>query len=232
MIDAPCVRIDSASWLTANFEEPHNVLSWAIIGGGWTEQVDCVLWHRVRDDDLTPDIDPIDYFRKRLLQKEESGNVVGFLTSVSLENYSEVILQKENIRIRSVVTAGLGNSVRIGDVPFQSKVYGTINILVQCSAPLNLSTSLEAISLIAEARTLAVLEAGIPSQAGRKLATGTGTDCIAFASPARYPELRYTGKHTLLGHLIGKAVHDSVVQGIANWKENGSNRESIQRRNE
>ncbi|EMJ96772.1 adenosylcobinamide amidohydrolase [Leptospira alstonii] len=232
MIHAPCVKIDSVSWLAAHFEEPHNVLSWAIIGGGWREEVDCVLWHRVRDEDLTPDIDPIDYFRKRLLQKEESRNVVGFLTSVCLENYSEVILQKEDIRIRSIVTAGLGNSVRIGDIPFQPKAYGTINILVQCSAPLNLSASLEAVSLIAEARTLAVLEAEISSQAGRKLATGTGTDCIAFASPSRYPELRYTGKHTLLGHLIGKAVHESVAQGIANWKENESIRKSVKSENE
>ncbi|ALO28393.1 adenosylcobinamide amidohydrolase [Leptospira borgpetersenii] len=220
MIHTPLITNDSTSWLIANFEEPHNVLSWAVIGGGWTKQVDCVLWHRVRNEDLTPDINPTDYFRKRLFQKEESRNVVGFLTSVSLENYSEVILQKEDLRIRSIVTAGLGNSVRIGDRPSQLKTYGTINILVQCSAPMNLNTSLEAVSLIAEARTLAVLEAKILSKAGQNLATGTGTDCIAFASPSRNSTIHYTGKHTLSGHLIGKAVHESVSQGITNWKEN------------
>ncbi|MBF3378040.1 adenosylcobinamide amidohydrolase [Leptospira borgpetersenii] len=216
MIHTPLITNDSTSWLIANFEEPHNVLSWAVIGGGWTKQVDCVLWHRVRNEDLTPDINPTDYFRKRLFQKEESRNVVGFLTSVSLENYSEVILQKEDLRIRSIVTAGLGNSVRIGDRPSQLKTYGTINILVQCSAPMNLNTSLEAVSLIAEARTLAVLEAKILSKAGQNLATGT--DCIAFASPSRNSTIHYTGKHTLSGHLIGKAVHESVSQGITNWK--------------
>ncbi|WP_000639343.1 adenosylcobinamide amidohydrolase [Leptospira interrogans] len=205
------------SWLEVNFEEPHNVLSWALIGGGWKEQVDCVLWHRVKDEDLTLEVDPIDYFYKSLLYKKESRNGVGFLTSVSLENYSEVILEKQNLKIRSVVTVGLGNSVRIGDPPFQSNSYGTINILVQCSIPFDLNTSLEAVSLITEARTLAVLEAKIRCKTG--LATGTGTDCIAFASPSCISTKRYTGKHTLFGHLIGKAVYQSVSQGISNWKK-------------
>ncbi|MDI7188425.1 adenosylcobinamide amidohydrolase [Leptospira santarosai] len=220
MIHTSLITNDSLRWLSVNFNEPHNVLSWAVIGGGWTKQVDCVLWHRVRNEDLTPDIDPIGYFRKRLLQKEEFRNVVGFLTSVPLKNYSEVALQEENLQIRSIVTAGLGNSVRIGDRPSRLEIYGTINILVQCSAPMNLNTSLEAISLIAEARTLAVLEAKIPNQTDKNFATGTGTDCIAFASPSRNSEIHYTGKHTLSGHLIGKAAYESVRQGITNWKEN------------
>ncbi|EMI68922.1 adenosylcobinamide amidohydrolase [Leptospira noguchii] len=220
------IRVKS-SWLEVNFKEPHNVLSWAVVGGGWKEQVDCVLWHRVQDKDLTLEVDPIDYFYRSLLHKKESRNGVGFLTSVPLENYSEVILEKQNLKIRSVVTVGLGNSVRIGDPPFQSNSFGTINILVQCSIPFELNTSLEAISLITEARTLAVLEAKIQSKTG--LVTGTGTDCIAFASPSRNSTKRYTGKHTLSGHLIGKAVYQSVSQGIANWKKSKFKAEEIKR---
>lgn len=210
---------DSVSWLEIGFEEPHNVLSWAVLGSGWKEQVDSVLWHRVRNEDLTPDIDPIDYYRARLLQRGESKNSVGFLTSAALENYSEIVLEKEKVKIRSVVTAGLGNAVRIGDDPFSFGSYGTINILVQCSLAMDLSASLEAVSLIAEARTLAVLDSKVPSRVSRNISTGTGTDCIAFASPSRISRTLYTGKHTLTGHLIGKAVYESVYQGILNWKE-------------
>ncbi|EMN31659.1 adenosylcobinamide amidohydrolase domain protein [Leptospira interrogans serovar Pyrogenes str. L0374] len=83
-----------------------------------------------------------------------------------------------------------------------------------------MNTSLEAVSLITEARTLAVLEAKIRCKTG--LATGTGTDCIAFASPSCISTKRYTGKHTLSGHLIGKAVYQSVSQGISNWKKANS----------
>ncbi|PJZ57371.1 adenosylcobinamide amidohydrolase [Leptospira barantonii] len=211
--------LESPNWLEIAFEEPHNVLSWAVIGSGWKEQVDNVLWHRVRNEDLTPDVDPIDYYRSRLLQRGESKNSVGFLTSAALENYSEIVLEKEGTRIRSVVTAGLGNAVCIGDDPFFFGSYGTINIFVQCSSSLDLSASLEAVSLIAEARTLAVLDSKVQSRVSRNIATGTGTDCIAFASPSRIPQTRYTGKHTLTGHLIGKAVYESVHQGILNWKE-------------
>ncbi|TGM03653.1 adenosylcobinamide amidohydrolase [Leptospira barantonii] len=210
---------ESPSWLEIAFEEPHNVLSWAVIGSGWKEQVDNVLWHRVRNEDLTPDVDPIDYYRSRLLQRGESKNSVGFLTSAALENYSEIVLEKEGTRIRSVVTAGLGNAVCIGDDPFSFGSYGTINIFVQCSSSLDLSASLEAVSLIAEARTLAVLDSKVQSRVSRNIATGTGTDCIAFASPSRISQIRYTGKHTLTGHLIGKTVYESVYQGILNWKE-------------
>ncbi|EMY27062.1 adenosylcobinamide amidohydrolase domain protein [Leptospira interrogans serovar Australis str. 200703203] len=67
------------SWLEVNFEEPHNVLSWALIGGGWKEQVDCVLWHRVKDEDLTLEVDPIDYFYKSLLYKKNLGMELVFL---------------------------------------------------------------------------------------------------------------------------------------------------------
>ncbi|EKO32534.1 hypothetical protein LEP1GSC179_0715 [Leptospira santarosai str. MOR084] len=45
MIHASLITKDSLRWLSVNFNEPHNVLSWAVIGGGWTKQVDCVLWH-------------------------------------------------------------------------------------------------------------------------------------------------------------------------------------------
>ncbi|TGL75812.1 adenosylcobinamide amidohydrolase [Leptospira yasudae] len=208
----------NVSWLEIDLKEAHNVLSWAVIGGGWT-QTDRIVWHRVRNEDLSPEIEPSDYFRGQLSQREKSGNVVGFLTSASLENYSEVSLQRETLQIKSMVTAGLGNAVRIGDPPFVSPSYGTINILVQCSAPMDLSASLEAISLIAEARTLAVLEADVKSKVSRDFSTGTGTDCIAFASPLLGDPIRYTGKHTLSGHLIGKAVYESVQQGIEKWKE-------------
>ncbi|AOP36537.1 adenosylcobinamide amidohydrolase [Leptospira tipperaryensis] len=204
-------------WLEVCFERSHNVLSWAVVGGGW-EKTNHVIWHRVRNEDLTLEIDPEEYFLNKWNARKQTGNVVGLLTSASLENYSETILQENECSIRTLVTVGLGNAVCIGDRPYRSPTYGTINILVQSSIPMNLKASIEAVSLIAEARSLAVLEAKIPSNTSKKFSTGTGTDCIAFASPDFSPIASYTGKHTLSGHLIGKSVYDSVSQGIENWK--------------
>lgn len=45
----------------------------------------------------------------------------------------------------------------------------------------------------------------------------SGTDCVVVAAPPGRG-LRYVGKHTLAGHLIGAAVHDAVARGVAQWK--------------
>ena len=75
---------------------------------------------------------------------------------------------------------------------------------------------LEALALAAEARTLAVREAGIASTRTGLPASGTGTDCIVIAAPdAPHDQCAaYAGKHTALGHVIGAAVHDATRLGI------------------
>ena len=97
---------------------------------------------------------------------------------------------------------------------------GTINIVVMANRPLTSAAMVEAVQIAAEARTLAVLEAGIKSVRSGAPATGTGTDCIAIAAPARAASRgvraeRYCGKHTLLGELIGRAVLESCARAIA-----------------
>jgi len=79
--------------------------------------------------------------------------------------------------------------------------------------------SLEALALAAEARALAVREAEIPSRVSGMPATGTGTDCIAIAAPDHPEGLRYVGKHTVMGHLIGAACLEATTLAIhANQK--------------
>ncbi|MGH8202726.1 MAG: adenosylcobinamide amidohydrolase [Steroidobacteraceae bacterium] len=49
---------------------------------------------------------------------------------------------------------------------------GTINVLLQTSVPLTDLAAIEALSIVAEARTVAVLEGGIQSTAGSGFASG------------------------------------------------------------
>jgi adenosylcobinamide amidohydrolase len=94
---------------------------------------------------------------------------------------------------------------------------GTINILLQTSFPLSECASLEALSLVAEARTLAVLQGHVPSGVGNAIATGTGTDCIVVASPltsSNELEVAFAGKHTEIGHLIGSCVYEAVSHRV------------------
>jgi adenosylcobinamide amidohydrolase len=117
-------------------------------------------------------------------------------------------------------TAGFSNALRVGDpATVLSTHAGTINIVVVVNRPLTGTAMVEAVQIAAEARTLAVLEAGVKSVRSGAPATGTGTDCIAIAAPARAASrsvraVHYCGKHTLLGELIGRVVLASCARAI------------------
>lgn len=87
------------------------------------------------------------------------------------------------------------------------------------SAPLSEAASLEALSLVVEARTAATIAHDVPSRRSGLRATGTGTDCVVVASPSRHAGLPYAGKHTAVGHVVGRAVLEATHEAIARWKE-------------
>ncbi len=204
-------------WLEVDLRGPHDTLGWTIIGGG-RGRAQSVFWHSVGSTDLAPDVDPRRLFEDRRRERAGDTQGVGFLTGCSLAKFLERRKDHGSLSVRCIATVGLRNAVRIGDPPCTTAVSpGTINILLQTSWPLTECAAIEALSLVAEARTLAVLEAHVIGAEGPALATGTGTDCIVVASPlptAGDAGLVYAGKHTVLGHLIGSCVHDAVSQGI------------------
>jgi adenosylcobinamide amidohydrolase len=204
-------------WLEVDLCVPHSTLGWTLIGGG-RGHAQRAFWLSVGGADLTPDVDAKRFFEER--RKEHAGDTqgVGFLTGCRLAGFVDKRRERDTLSARCIATVGLANALRIGDPPCATSVPpATINILVQSSRPLSESASIEALSLVAEARTLAVLEARVASSIGHAIATGTGTDCIVVASPlssSSDPEAVYAGKHTVLGHLIGSCVYDAVSQGI------------------
>ena len=204
-------------WLEVDLCTPHSTLGWTLIGGGRRE-AQCVFWHNVSDADLLPEVDARLLFEERRRRRTGDTRGVGFLTGCSLAEFVEKRCERGKLSARCIATIGLRNALRIGDLPRTTSVTpGTINILLQASCPLSECASLEALSLVAEARTSAVLDAQIPSTVGNTIATGTGTDCIVVASPlpsADDSELVYAGKHTELGHLIGLCVYEAVSHGI------------------
>ena len=206
-------------WLEVQFSCPHSVLSWALLGGGW-RTANKVLWHRATDDDLPIGLDPLALFLERIESDGMDKNAIGFLTGAPVSTYIEVVQAYSCEWVRCVATVSLSNGVRVGDPSFfgNPKV-GTINILLQSSLPLSLAASIEASSVVAQARTLAVLEAQVPSSEGSGFLTGTGTDCIIVASPVDKNPAAFSGTHTLIGYLVGKVVLEAIRIGIARWKE-------------
>lgn len=208
-------------WLDVDLCVPHSTLGWALIGGGRC-QAQCVFWHNVSGADLAADVDARRFFEDRRKQRTGNTRGVGFLTGCSLAEFVEKRSDHGKMSARCIATVGLANALRIGDPPSTTAVLaGTINILVQTSSPLSECASLEALSLVAEARTLAVLEGGVASNVGDAIATGTGTDCIVVASPLPsndFSEAAYAGKHTDLGYVIGSCVYEAVTHGIRQLK--------------
>jgi adenosylcobinamide amidohydrolase len=201
-------------WLIVRFATEHATASWAIVGGG-LGSARVVAWHHVCDVDLPPGVDPGALLRDRLAAVGIPG-AVGLLTSRRLDRHVDVTVRHGALAARCVATVGMGNALRAGDPPGDGRL-GTINLLCQLSAPLSVEAQLEALALAAEARTLAVREAAVPSTRTGLPASGTGTDCIVIAAPTPRDgaPAAYAGKHTALGHVIGAAVHEAIRRGVA-----------------
>jgi len=203
--------------IAVRFATPHRVLSWAIHNGGQRE-VDAVAWVGVRNADLPVGVDPRVLVYERL-ERVGLSNAVGLLTSRDLSHYVMRTRTLRGVTAGCVATVGFSNALRVGEPPTAlPEVAGTINVLSWCSAPLDANATLEALSLAVEARTLAVVEAGVASSQGAGPATGTGTDCVVIASPASATDAAsYAGKHTVIGHLLGAVTHAAVAAGARAW---------------
>lgn len=205
----------TSTHLCVCFEQPMLGSSWAILGGG---QGLClrVVNKRVSDNYLKPPVTPETILRNYCDKMGWSDPIVGMLTSADIARYTMGQGQFDQLEIQCVVTVGLGNALRIGDPvnPSLQNKPGTINTIVWSNQPVHRTAHWEAMSMISEARTAAVLDAGIMSKISGKSATGTGTDCQVFLSPISRGGLVYSGKHTRLGAVLGETVYDTIRKGI------------------
>ncbi len=204
-------------WLTVRFAAPFRCLSWAVVNGG-VAVTDTVAWRFLELNEIEHCGDIRAWFGERL-RADGLECAVGLLTSRRLHGYVESGDRPGPCHV--VATVGLSNALAAGDpvVPLAPRGAGTINILCTLAEPLTAEASLEALALAAEARTAAMLEAGVRSTMSNRPASGTGTDCIVIACPSAKPSVEYCGKHTEWGRLIGSHVRDAVSRGIAEWLE-------------
>jgi adenosylcobinamide amidohydrolase len=201
-----------ARWMTVRFPGPYRCVSWALVNGG-VVTTDLVAWRFLEPDEIRHCGDVGAWFRE-LLRGYGLEHAVGLLTSRKLHQFVE----SGDHACHVVATVGLSNALAVGDpVAAPAAVAGTINLLCALARPLTEASSLEALSLAAEARTTAMLASGVPSGISGRPASGTGTDCIVIAHPLSEPALEYCGKHTDWGHRIGRHVQEAVSRGIAGW---------------
>lgn len=202
--------------LVVSFGAPVRACSWAIVGGGLTD-VRHVAWIEVRDAELRPPVDPRRLARERL-QAEGLDEAVALLTSRRVATFREHAADDRDMAVHAVATVGLGNALRAGDPAGATGRIGTINLLIHVQLPLSDNALLEANAIATEAKTAAVLEAGIASRRTGKPATGTGTDCtVVTCETAGRVRETYAGKHTRVGALVGASALAVVGEGVRRW---------------
>jgi len=84
---------------------------------------------------------------------------------------------------------------------------GTINIVARLPVRLTDAALLNALTTATEAKSQALLTAGVPG-------TGTASDAITVACPASGPRQPFGGPRSTWGARLARAVHDAVRAGI------------------
>ncbi|MEY8839448.1 adenosylcobinamide amidohydrolase [Cribrihabitans sp. XS_ASV171] len=205
-----------APWLSFDLGCEMEVLSWAINRPGQVRACQ-ILWRELRNADLPPDLDVVGWAEATLRARGSEKEVL-FLTSRDVTTYEERRVRVGAAQAHAVATVGLSNGERVGArVDYSGRDWdggwGTINVAVRLDSGLTGAALLEAMSIAVQARTAAVIDAGISLPTG--IATGTGTDCVAVAAPSG--DIAFSGLHTESGEAIGRAVYDAVHAGARAW---------------
>jgi adenosylcobinamide amidohydrolase len=148
-------------------------------------------------------------------------------TAADMDNLAVATRQYRPFTVTALVTAGAEtNALRAGvdegvhvegenDEP-----RGTINILLLTNARLTEGAMAQAVIVATEAKTAALEDLRVPSSYTKGAqATGTGTDSVIVVTGGEGPRVTYTGGHSRIGELIGKAVYAAVVEALG--KQNG-----------
>lgn len=213
--DIECTR----PWLVAQFSQAQRMVSWSLNRPGFVE-ASKVVWRQVGSDDLMADLDPADWFAQKL-DDADLANAVGMMTSRDVEGYMHHTARVKDVEAHCVITLGLHNGEHIGRRADIAHMTGTINILCHVSEPLTDAALLEAASLVAQARTVALVEVGYVRPGHEAMVTGTGTDCIVMAAPIGVSSgpapCPFAGMHTAIGEAVGACVLGATKAALQQW---------------
>lgn len=173
------------------------------------------------------------YMRKK---KEEIAQKFGFPptktaqlgTAADMKNLAVVTKTFPPFTVTALVTAGAKtNALRTGvdegkHIEGQNP-HGTVNIILLTNAALTDGAMARTLITLTEAKTSAFEDLKVPSCYTKGVqATGTGTDSAIVVAGVSGPVTTYTGGHSKIGELIGKAVYEGVIEALE--KQNGFKR--------
>jgi adenosylcobinamide hydrolase len=216
--------------LVINLGGRRRVLSSAPQGGGF-RSASHIINHQV---DANPSMngrfpDPAHYLRKLASQLSLGCHTVGLMTAVPMTQLVTSRVSAEGLWVECLATVGVTNAVRAGAWPLSldlrrrthSARVGTINLILITNGSLSTSAMVGAVQVATETKTGVLHDHAIPSWKGKDRATGTGTDAVVIACRLRGegPLHIYSGTHTMMGALVGRAVSDCVSRGLAKTRK-------------
>jgi len=229
-----------------NFKQAHQVLSTSDINGGQNSNLETLVnFNSVEANGHDSRFEEIlslsnDQYHQQLADtlKIDAGKMASMGTAANINNLVHVQKSFRDITLDAFVTAGVkSNALRAGDTArwYQGsngnefvKDSGTINIILMVDRTLTPGALAKAATIIAEAKSAALTELAVPSKQSSHIATGTGTDQYAIASPQKSALviLDSASGHLKLGELIGTAVREAVIEaiGIQNGLERSDTR--------
>ena len=220
-------------------KRPLEVLSSAVLNGGFTKANAIINIHVTEDRDQEIHEDPEGFLRKAVVKLGfDPEKVVGIMTAADLRKVEVFDERYQGITLSAFVTAGVNTSATAGEVTVSKPDFpninktGTINIILLIDGNLTESCMVDAVKTITEAKTVALRELDVRSYFSGDLASGTVTDSVVVACTKRGKPVKYAGTATVLGELIGKSIKESVKKAIQKQRKMRANRPLTQRLNE
>lgn len=135
------------------------------------------------------------------------GTGVALLTAAGVEQPTrrtvEGVTAHATVGVSHPTWAAARDPVPVADAPRP----GTINLVIQVPVALDGGAAVNAVITATEAKTQALLEAGIDG-------TGTATDAVVVVWPPDAPPERFAGPRSPWGQRIAHAVHAAVRAGL------------------
>lgn len=229
-LDFPGAALDwGDDYYIVRLERAIEFLSSAFLGEGLVE-ARWVFSQQVKADAALPN--PELWLQEKAQQRGilRGEAFIGFLTSVSHQDLQVHTLAESGVTVTTVATVGVDH----GSSPLEQRISvygesaeqpvgpgsrpGTINILTLVDADLAPGALVRASTISTEAKTLALVEAGLRTRMGY-VTTGTPTDVTVVGHSGRGSWFKYAGSATLVGWLVGHASYHCVKQGLAAYNE-------------
>lgn len=209
---------DGASWpfLVWRLPQPQRAVSSAPVGGGIGER-DWIINAQVRSGyarhDLATHVDEL-----AAIAELPPGRGVAMLTAadvtgaVAADDGGASVLATVGVRVPTWAAAAAGEpdpTISADAARAGARRAGTINIVVSVPVAMSDAALVNLVATVTEAKTQALLEAGIAG-------TGTATDavCIVCPLPTSAPAEAFGGPRSVWGARAARATHASVRAGI------------------